>query len=107
MIQIDALSLIFILYVQSTIFLLDVSAWVNLTSTMLGFMCLAQGHKALTPVRLKPAAPRSQVNNSITELHTNQCKFSMQKQHGCLDFPHHLQMHDWVWISAYLKEALG
>ena len=30
-------------------------------------MCLAQGHNAVTPVRLKPAAPRSQVQHSTTE----------------------------------------
>ena len=33
----------------------------------LGLMCLAQGHKAVTPVRLKLGAPRSQVNHSTTE----------------------------------------
>ena len=27
-------------------------------------MCLAQGHNAVTPVRLEPAAPRSQVNQN-------------------------------------------
>ena len=30
-------------------------------------MCLAQGHNALTPVRLEPAAPRSRVKHSTTE----------------------------------------
>ena len=30
-------------------------------------MCLAQGHNAVAPVRLKPAAPRSQVKHSTTE----------------------------------------
>ena len=30
-------------------------------------MCLAQGHNAVTPVSLKPAAPRSQVKHSTTE----------------------------------------
>ena len=30
-------------------------------------MCLAQGHTAVTPVSLKPAAPRSQVKHSTTE----------------------------------------
>ena len=30
-------------------------------------MCLAQGHNAVTPVRLKPAAPRSPVKHSTTE----------------------------------------
>ena len=29
---------------------------------------LAQGHNAVTPVRLKPVAPRSQVKHSTTEL---------------------------------------
>ena len=31
-------------------------------------MCLAQGHNTVTPVRLKPAASRSQVKRSTTEL---------------------------------------
>ena len=30
-------------------------------------MCLAQGHNAVTPVRLKPEAPRSPVKHSTTE----------------------------------------
>ena len=30
---------------------------------------LAQEHKAMKPVRLEPAAPRSQAKHSITELH--------------------------------------
>ena len=30
-------------------------------------MCLAQGHKAVTPVRLEHAAPLSRVKNSTTE----------------------------------------
>ena len=30
-------------------------------------MCLAQGHNAVTPVRLKPASPRSRVKHSTTE----------------------------------------
>ena len=30
-------------------------------------MCLAKGHKALTPVRLKPTAPWSRVKHSTTE----------------------------------------
>ena len=37
------------------------------TSTMLGLMCLAQGHNAVTTVRLDPAASRSQVKHSTTE----------------------------------------
>ena len=37
--------------------------WVFLgwTSTKLGLMCLAQGHNAVTPVRLEPTAPWSRV----------------------------------------------
>ena len=31
-------------------------------------MCIAQGHNAVTPVRLEPAAPRSRVKHSTTEL---------------------------------------
>ena len=30
-------------------------------------MCLAQGHNAVTPVRLEPAAPRSWVKQSAIE----------------------------------------
>ena len=37
------------------------------TSSKLGLMCLAQGHKAVTPVRLAPAAPRSRVKHFTTE----------------------------------------
>ena len=31
-------------------------------------MCLAQGHNAMTPVRLEPGTPRSSVKHSTTEL---------------------------------------
>ena len=43
--------------------------WVflGLTSTKLRLMCLAQEHNAVTPVRLKPAATRTQVKHSTTE----------------------------------------
>ena len=37
------------------------------TSTKLGLMCLAQGHKAVTPVRLEPADLRSRVKHSTAE----------------------------------------
>ena len=37
------------------------------TSTKLGLMCLAQGHNAVTPVRLDPVAPQSRVKHSTTE----------------------------------------
>ena len=30
-------------------------------------MCLAQGHNAVTPVRLEPAVPRSRAKHSTTE----------------------------------------
>ena len=34
-------------------------------------MCLAQGHNAVPPVRLKPATPRARVKLSITESQVN------------------------------------
>ena len=37
------------------------------TSTKLWLMCLAQGHNAVTPVRLEPAVPRSRVKHSKEE----------------------------------------
>ena len=37
------------------------------SSTKLGLMCLAQGHNAVTPVRLEPTASRSRVKHSTTE----------------------------------------
>ena len=45
---------------------------------MLGLMCLAKGHNAVTPLRLKPAAPQSQVKHSTTEpLRLHQLSFDM------------------------------
>ena len=41
--------------------------FLGLTSTKLGLICLAQGHNAVMPVRLKPAALRSRVKHSTTE----------------------------------------
>ena len=37
------------------------------TRTKLGLMCLAQGHNAVTPMRLGAAAFRSRVKHSTTE----------------------------------------
>ena len=37
------------------------------TSTKLGLMCLAQGHKAVTLVRFEPAVLRYRVKHSTTE----------------------------------------
>ena len=37
------------------------------TSTKLGLKCLAQGHNAVMPVRLEPAAPLSWVKHSTTK----------------------------------------
>ena len=37
------------------------------TLTKQGYMCLAQGHHVMTPVRLEPGAPRSQAKHSTTE----------------------------------------
>ena len=45
------------------------------TSTKLELMCLAQGHNAVTPVRLEPAALRSRVKHSTTELLRSLCCF--------------------------------
>ena len=56
-----------ILYVTSTIFQLyrDRSFWVE--RVLRGLMFLAQGHSAVTPVRLEPVAPQSPVMYSTTE----------------------------------------
>ena len=44
-------------------------------------MCLAQGHNAVTPVRLKPADPRSLVKHSTTEpLLSSRGNLSMESQ---------------------------
>ena len=43
------------------------TVFLGLNSTKLGLMCLAQGHNAVTPVILEPAAPLSRVKHSTTE----------------------------------------
>ena len=37
------------------------------TSSKLELMCLAQGHNAVTQVRLEPPVPRSRIKHSTTE----------------------------------------
>ena len=56
--------------------------WIFLgrTSTKLGLMCLAQGYNAVTPMRLEPVAPRSQVKHSSTEPLLSLKKNSMVKK---------------------------
>ena len=39
----------------------------GLNSTKQGLMCLAQRHNTVTPARLEPALPGSQVKHSTTE----------------------------------------
>ena len=53
---------------QSTIFQLhrDWSSWVEPVLSQ-DYMCLAQGHNTVTPVRLEPTALRSRVKHSTTE----------------------------------------
>ena len=68
-----------ILYVPSTIFQLkrDRSSW---TSTKLGSMCFAQGHNAVTLVRVEPATPRSRDKHSTTEpLHSPGLQWTNKK----------------------------
>ena len=49
-----------ILYIPVTNFsVMSGRVFLGWTSTKQGFMCLAHGHNAVTPVRLKPAATRS------------------------------------------------
>ena len=43
------------------------SVFLGLASTKQGLMCLDEGHKAVTPVRLEPATPRSRVKHSNNE----------------------------------------
>ena len=41
--------------------------FIGRTSTKQDLMCLAQGHTAVTPVRLEPVTPRSRVKHSSTD----------------------------------------
>ena len=57
-----------ILYVPVSNFsVVSGQVFLGLTSTKQGLMCLAQGHNAVTPVRLEPATPRSRDMHSTTE----------------------------------------
>ena len=48
-------------------------------------MCLAQGHITVMPVRLEPAAPRSQVKHSTTEpLRSQQHTVNPNPKASCL-----------------------
>ena len=53
-------------------------------------MCLAQGHNTVTPVRLKPLAPRSRVKHSTTEplcsLSFRSSQFSLHNMSVTCDF---------------------
>ena len=51
------------------------------TSTKLGLMSLAQGHNAVTPMRLEPGAPWSRVKHSTTDSFITSCQWpNMQGQ---------------------------
>ena len=69
------------------------SGWVFLgcTSTKQGLMCLALGHKAVMPVRLKPATPRSGVKHS-----------KLRSPFSLLDNPYPLNPN--IWPKILLKE---
>ena len=50
-------------------------------------MCLAQGHNAVTQVRLEPVAPRTQVRHSTTEPPQKQYENIMMGVRGILFYP--------------------
>ena len=60
-------------------------------------MCLAQGHNAVTPGRLEPAAPQSQVKHSTTEpLHSHlQKTVTMQI---IIDWSIEVNEYLWTWF---------
>ena len=59
--------LIWIFTSHQQYFSYQVTVFLGWTSTKLGLMCLAQGHNAVTPMRLEPTALRSQVKHFTTE----------------------------------------
>ena len=62
-------------------------------------MCLAQGHNAVTPVRLKPASPPSQVKHSTTE---PLCKIMyMQQYSGARGLSLHITLKALVRLRVY------
>ena len=86
---------------QSTIFQLcqDGSSWVQPVHTKQGLMCLAQGHNSVTPLRLDPAAPWSQVKHFTTEpLHS--CSSFVQKL--MLDCACYLSSLVWLKILSWI-----
>ena len=52
------------------------------TSTNQGLMCLAQGHNAVMPMRLEPAALQARVKHSTTEPLCSQKRFSSMSEHN-------------------------
>ena len=51
-------------------------------------ICLAQGHNAVTPLRLGTTAPRSRVKHSTTELLHCSPEHTKPLKHDCLTEPH-------------------
>ena len=77
-----------------------IKGWVFLgwTSTKLGLMCLAQGHNAVTPVRLEPAALRSRVKHSTTEPLCSPRWIMLTKLTGCRTSTFlYIKNSKWVW----------
>ena len=68
--QIDPVTFLFDLILYIPVNNLSVM-WVPSSCLNLGtkqeLMCLAQGHNALTPMRLEPTTPQSRVKHSTTE----------------------------------------
>ena len=75
------------------------------TVTKLGLMCLAQGHNAVTPVRLEPAAPRSWVKHSTTEPLRSRYIFFLVFCHVCIWCPRSCVELDYI-VSSPLPSSL-
>ena len=78
-----------------------IKGWVFLgwTSTKLGLICLAQGHNTLTPVRLKPAAPRSRAST----LPLSHCPPYLWKFHVAAHLSAERGSHLEIFSAVYLK----
>ena len=67
------------------------------TCTMQGLVCLAQGHNAVTSVRLEPATPQSRVKHSTTE----------PLRSPPLILFYHLMLHIMVEVHGWIQRGAG
>ena len=69
-------------------------------------MCIAQGHNAVMPIRLKPGALRSRVKHSTTELQTKYRLIDQAKTNDVHNFQVLTLVTNPIWAETWIVSSI-